>query len=881
MPDVDPLATDARQGDGDENTLPGTVTVPPLWAGEDGNVRKLAEIPAPPPRKPPPLRNATISPWLLETRPEDVQQAQQDELMVPPDDFNPPSGGGTPRSGVGSLAGSQRSASASSMTSASVPYSMDSRPPLDPDEAEVGGVSLSQLEEFLAVKKGMRNACGTLPLTFAVWITYVFMLLNIGETLGAFQSSNLILQSITQAVAIRPDTAYVAAPPVYGTTTPAPPPPGETTTTTTPLLILGTRTFTMHEIAEVDDIGWWIKTALIPIIDPYGSAMSGTQKMVGFARMVQQKGEFGDCKDLSKGVLAFYPGLCYPQLSPGTVVASFGDHPADDAFTSDPSRPGKFEAWLDAGRDRAVMEARVQNLIDHHWIDAMTQYLDIDGFFINVETSVYSRLNLRITIDREGGITPILHLTPIKAEVITHWSQVFVNLIFVCLLGMQLVIFVQQAVSEYSQNTLHLHFRDVWTWLDLAIIMLAIALLLAAVAYDVASDAFQTAVAQLGDYPTWDTLEAPATRKVQAILENQAFRLNVNELVDGMDYVMTMSIWVRFMSAWYGVALCLRFFRGFSGQPRTAVILQAILYMGNLFMHHMIVFGVVFGNFALSGYILFGEQVHYWSNMGNSVDSLMHMMMGEFDYDELRNVAPWCALIWWWAFFLSTTIVLAKVLTATVVVRFLEVRQALGEPGLGLPAQVIGAVKNLWYSRSYEGSMKSTPDEDLFRMISANGDAAYLKKLMSMKQDRRLRTRDDLAKAEKDVKVDVDFLVQRGMDPSSAERLLERCSQWAGNITVTSSATNRLILLVARQMKYIQDEAERMQRKVRSRIDRAAQSADRVDVKHAKCIALAKRILRAQKVPHGWTVHRDEQGRRYLRHEQSGLTSWTLPRGLV
>merc|ERR550537_841188 len=125
-------------------------------------------------------------------------------------------------------------------------------------------------------------------------------------------------------------------------------------------------------------------------------------------------------------------------------------------------------------------------------------------------------------------------------------------------------------------------------------------------------------------------------------------------------------------------------------------------------------------------------------------------------------------------------------------------------------------------------------------MISANGDAAYLKRLMSMKQDRRLRTRDDLAKAEKDVKVDVDFLVQRGMDPSSAERLLERCSQWAGNITVTSSATNRLILLVARQMKYIQDEAERMQRKVRSRIDRAAQSADRVDVKHAKCIALAK-----------------------------------------
>jgi len=177
--------------------------------------------------------------------------------------------------------------------------------------------------------------------------------------------------------------------------------------------------------------------------------------------------------------------------------------------------------------------------------------------------------------------------------------------------------------------------------------------------------------------------------------------------------------------------------------------------------------------------------------------------------------------------------------------------------------------------------MKSTPDEDLLRMLSADTDAAHIKKLMNMKTDRRLRTRDDLAKAEKDVAVDVEFLVQRGMDPLSAERLLERCLQWAGNISTTSSATNRLMLLVAKQMNFIQLEAERMQRKVRSRIDRAAQSADRVDVKHAKCIALSKRLQRAQKIPAGWTVHRDEQGRRYLRHEQSGLTSWTLPRGLI
>lgn len=37
----------------------------------------------------------------------------------------------------------------------------------------------------------------------------------------------------------------------------------------------------------------------------------------------------------------------------------------------------------------------------------------------------------------------------------------------------------------------------------------------------------------------------------------------------------------------YKVCLCLRFYRGFTGQPRTAVILQSVMYMTNLFGHYL------------------------------------------------------------------------------------------------------------------------------------------------------------------------------------------------------------------------------------------------------------------------------------------------------
>ncbi len=87
---------------------------------------------------------------------------------------------------------------------------------------------------------------------------------------------------------------------------------------------------------------------------------------------------------------------------------------------------------------------------------------------------------------------------------------------------------------------------------------------------------------------------------------------------------------------------------------------------------------------------------------------------------------------------------------------FLEVRQSLGEPGIGLPRQLLAVLKSLWHLRSYEGSMKSVPDDDLLKMLAADLDPAHVKplgekvitgdvlrKLMQMKTDRRLCTREE------------------------------------------------------------------------------------------------------------------------------------------
>ncbi|CAE8672715.1 unnamed protein product, partial [Polarella glacialis] len=554
----------------------------------------------------------------------------------------------------------------------------------------------------------------------------------------------------------------------------------------------------------------------------------------------------------------------------------------DDAFKPKVGgNPGEFEAWIDIGRPIDTVVHRVEYLIKNDWLELSTQGLLIEGIFANLEAHIYSYLKLHIKITRQGLVAPEIHVLPLRGSVFQHWSHVFINVIFAMVLMVQFGVMVQQINTENNRGLLKLHLRDVWTWLDIGLVLGGIILIVWFGVVYFEQESFKSNVVLLGDLPIYDVLTAREERFVQATLMNRAFQGQVTKLMDHLIFVIDRTVWLRSLTAWYVVMLTFRFFRGYAGQPRTAVLLQAMMYMAPLFLHYLVVWVVVFCNFALMGYILFGEQLYGWHTAALSITSLLKVLLGESEYKDLSSVSQISAFLWWWSFFIVMTLLLARVLTAAVLRRFLEVRAALGEPGIGMPQQIANLLKNLWHIRSYEGAIKSTPEEELLDMLAADLDPAHVKQLMQMMQDRRLTTREDLSKAQNDKIVDVEFLVSRGLEPQSAERLLERCQEWAKDISMTSSATHRLMMLVARQMAYVKTEADRIQRKVRGRVDRAAQAHDRVAVKHAKSVALGKRIRRAQTLPPGWTPHRDESGRRYLRHEESGLTSWTLPRHLI
>merc|ERR1712060_594112 len=102
-------------------------------------------------------------------------------------------------------------------------------------------------------------------------------------------------------------------------------------------------------------------------------------------------------------------------------------------------------------------------------------------------------------------------------------------------------------------------------------------------------------------------------------------------------------------------------------------------------------------------------------------------------------------------------------------------------------------------------------------------------------------------------------------------KLLEACAAWRYSMSHTTSPSK---LLIAKQMTKQKEQVDWLQSRIHGRVDAAAKTVDRLDLKHAKCAALARRIKKAQVLPKGWTAHVDKEGRRYLRQEETGLTSW-------
>jgi hypothetical protein len=733
-------------------------------------------------------------------------------------------------------------------------YSIGSLPSAAPEFYDEEPVTLSRVEEVLAIEHGLREACRTLPVTIASWMFFTLMIFFHGQVQGGFACADTIKQSMLS----------INVPAVNGSTT--------------------LRELRIGTLTERYDIIQWIKLGLVPTVTMPGlrhGQLRRTQQLLGKIRVSQQRGVPDKC-GMNAALERFHPNDCHP---PGGEPEPFGTAKLDYYMSFEPytlgADPNKFVAWLDIGRPMATLEDQFQALLDFDWLDDDTQTVSIMAIFLNPEMNVYSKMVIDFNLHRGGWIQQSISVTAMRGDVYYHWAVVWLDAMWVTILFLLVWQATLHMIEEVKKGLFWYWATDFFVLFDGLSLLIGGGMIVFFWSLSESLQQFVQRVVMLGMMPETNGIESGMVYKTRAILDNWKYEKKVEEMFDNFHEVNYMSEWFRLIAFMYNLVIVARFYRGFTGQPRIAIILQTMTQVSSFMFHYLLVFVVIIMNFAICGYILFGEEIADWSQMGKAVCSAVLMLFGRFDYNGFHSVAPINALLWFSSFFICAVMIFTGLTTATILHHYLGVRLKTGQAGESMLKQFWHMISDLCYARTYDGAQKSLPPDKLFEMITMDTDPLRIRHLGRFNIDRRLRTRHDIHEAELDPKVDAEFLLGRGMDPVTAERLLDRISESGHHIEMRSSPVHRLTLFIARQMSMLRFGAEHMRQKTTSKVEWAAKAVDRVDLKHAKCLGLATRLKRAQTLPPGWTEHRDGDGRRYLRQEETGLTSWTLPRHLI
>lgn len=138
------------------------------------------------------------------------------------------------------------------------------------------------------------------------------------------------------------------------------------------------------------------------------------------------------------------------------------------------------------------------------------------------------------------------------------------------------------------------------------------------------------------------------------------------------------NIALRKVIAGYPFVIVGRFFKAFNAQPRLSMVTRTLSRATNDIFHFGIVFMSVFVAYVLSGLCLFGEELTDFADFDRSMNSCWRLLLGDFDWEELRVVGRLEAGLWFWSFSIMLMLIMLNMLLAIVMDFYTEVKASVG-----------------------------------------------------------------------------------------------------------------------------------------------------------------------------------------------------------
>jgi hypothetical protein len=145
-----------------------------------------------------------------------------------------------------------------------------------------------------------------------------------------------------------------------------------------------------------------------------------------------------------------------------------------------------------------------------------------------------------------------------------------------------------------------------------------------------------------------------------------------------VDEIVGEALTIRTMLAVYPFIIVSRFFKAFASQPRLALVSNTLVAAANDIIHFVVVLGTVFTVYSLIAVILWGQEEEDFANFGRAFHTVFRILLGDFEWEELREVGRPQAYIWFWSFQWLVVLIMLNMLLAIIMDVYTEVKSHVG-----------------------------------------------------------------------------------------------------------------------------------------------------------------------------------------------------------
>lgn len=488
---------------------------------------------------------------------------------------------------------------------------------------------------------------------------------------------------------------------------------------------------------------------------------------------------------MSEDLQKFHTGACY---SSGFSEDAFGDTSRiapdiSEGFSTTETDKTAFDVHLDAAVPLEEVMAKCQSLWKADWLDGDTYSLELQTGILNLDVGVFGKVTVGLTFETGGRIERSIDVQ-LQNCLTFSILDLIPEFIWCFMIFTLVVVEIRQIWKARKNEELAEYATDFWNLLDWFSIFLGVGI---AVFWVIVGSTTQSVAAEIAALPGYS--EVP----------NDEYHKKWGAVLDSMDGIFLVQMIHRLGLFWYTMVLMMRFFKAFLGQPRLALLTCTLFRSLHDMYHMLIIFAVLFFNFALGGYCMFGTRLEKWSSVSKAIHTSWLAMFGRFDLEDMFAIAPVSTTIWFWLFMLSMIFVVNNMFfsviydhyntmitkTGSTVGMFWQLADGFDETMYnlrwrndtrkndGLIAAIKGPVSKSELLDGFLGHVKATADERLACQQSSIGLKLFRKREADYRPAHEKVLHED---------VEIKPIQNLGLDKESAMRLIRKCMEYTKKV---------------------------------------------------------------------------------------------------